>query len=123
MRKYFRNPKILANFTCVKQKKPKESDSLFSNSLEISKLFVDSSLRQSVGDEWFHKRTSLATKLAILSSALMLFFVGMAVAAIGVADQIWEHTLGLCMVFSSIILVECIDDKKQFVKDLVNLFK
>ena len=69
------------------------------------------------------KEQSMATKLALLLTAVSLFAVGLFATAIGTVDQVWEHTLGLCMVLSSILLVDEIEEKRQFVKDLLNLFK
>lgn len=69
------------------------------------------------------KEQSMATKLALLLTAVCLFVVGLYATAIGTVDQVWEHALGMCMVLSSILLVDEIDDKRQFVKDLLKLFK
>ena len=69
------------------------------------------------------KEQSLATKLAISLSALSLIVVGILSASIGSVDKVWEHTLGICMLFAGILLIDSIEDKKKFVKDLINLFK
>ena len=69
------------------------------------------------------KKQSIATKLALSLSAFGLMLVGIFTTAIGMVDQVWEHTLGLCMVFAAILVAERIEDKRQFAKDIVEFIK
>ena len=69
------------------------------------------------------KEQSIATKLALSLSAFGLILVGLFTTAIGSVDQVWEHTLGMCLLFSGILLIDNIADKRQFIKDLIKLMK
>ena len=69
------------------------------------------------------KEQSMATKLVILLIASCLIIAGIFAASIGTVYQVWEHTLGLCMVFAGILLLDEIKHKRQFVKDIFDFIK
>ncbi|MBO4550036.1 MAG: hypothetical protein J5733_04840 [Bacteroidaceae bacterium] len=69
------------------------------------------------------KEQSMATKLALSLTSVFLMFAGILIASIGIVDQVWEHTLGLCMVFGSILLFDEIEHKSKFVKDIIDFIK
>lgn len=69
------------------------------------------------------KEQSMATKLALLLIASFMLIIGILGASIGAVDKVWEHTLSMCIALLSIPVFDAIEDKKQFVKDIKDLFK